>query len=154
MSKKTYTVFLKIWTANVIAKYIFKIYHDTSFTYIKGDTYPTIGEIMSKMDINEDYNIKEEQLKIIKEDAKQRIILEADEPNVTSEIQEESPLSQKPYGVNIQEGAETSPFIITDEDPFSEKPKEEPKEEPEEKPKEEPPEKNLKEMNTKVQVIP
>ena len=130
MSITAYTVFLKIWTANVIAKYIFKIYHDTSFTYIKGDTYPTIGECMSKMDITEDYNLKEEQLKIIKEDAKQRIILEADEPNVTSEIQEESPLSQKPYGVNIQEGAVTDPFKITDEDPFSEKPKEEPKEEP------------------------
>ena len=125
MSETDYKVFLKIWTANVIAKYIFKIYHDTSFTYIKGKIYPTIGECMSKMDITEDYNIKEEQeqeeeqLKIIKEDAKQRIILEADEPMVTIEKQKESPLSQKPYGVNKLEGDMTDPFeITTNYDPF------------------------------------
>lgn len=125
MFRTTYIVFKKIWTANVIAKYIFKIYHDTSFTYIKGDTYPTIGECMSKMDITQDYNIKEEQLKIIKEDAKQRTILDADEPNVTSDIQEQSPISQKPYEVNKLEGAMTNPFEITEENPFSEKPIEE-----------------------------
>ena len=68
MSITAYTVFLKIWTANVIAKYIFKIYHDTSFTYVKGDTYPTIGEIMSSMETTEDYNIKEEQSKILDSD--------------------------------------------------------------------------------------
>ena len=116
MSIKAYTVFLKIWTANVIAKYIFKIYHNTSFTYIKADTYPTIGECMSKMDITEDYNLKEEQLKIIKEDAKQRIILEADEPNLTSEIQEVSPPSGKPYEVNKKNEAESDPFTTPKDD--------------------------------------
>ena len=120
MSITAYTVFLKIWTANVIAKYIFKIYHDTSFTYVKGDIYPTIGEIMSSMETTEDYNLKEEQLKIIKEDAERRIILEADEPNVTSEIQEVSPPSGKPYEVNKKNEEESDPFNVESIFPFGE----------------------------------
>ena len=111
INKVAYKIFLKIWTANVIAKYIFKIYHEVEYSHIYGEIYPTIGECMSKMDITEDYNLKE--------DAKQRIILEADEPMVTIEKQKESPLSQKPYEVNKHEGNMTDPFeITTNYDPF------------------------------------
>lgn len=92
MSKTAYTVFLKIWTANVIAKYIFKIYHDTSFTYIKGDTYPTIETIKSEMPITSE----EEQLKIINGDAKRRVLQEVDNPNASPQIQALSPPSEKP----------------------------------------------------------
>ena len=46
ISEVAYKIFLKIWTANVIAKYIFKIYHEVEYSHIYGEIYPTIGEIM------------------------------------------------------------------------------------------------------------
>lgn len=74
VSEEAHKVFLKIWTANVIVKYIFKIYHEVSYSYIKGENYPTIETIRSEMPITK-----------------------ADEPSASLLIQEESPSSKKPF---------------------------------------------------------